>query len=272
MTVAARSDGEVGDAQHLLGQTLAAMTSAEHASLLIEAGATLTPFTLAVDPAWLVEQFHWEAVRWRTEDVRVLATLWWYSASVWLQAPSLASLVATGRPLSPRLADSQMHRLPDARLNGATSTAVLVGDPISELGRALRESFEAIIETIGRVCRINERSLWAVASDSMANRLLWAGRAVGDVDRASALAVPLAEAVGAPLPRPSYVDVPTGDSPVAQTVRFTRRSSCCLIYAAPSQAKCMSCPNRAPADRASDLRRVAARSTGQLQSPKASRS
>lgn len=261
MTVPPSSNDEMRDAQQVLGQTLSAMVSAEHSSLLIGAGASVTPFSRAVDPAWLLEQFPLETSRWRTADPRVLGTLWWYSASVWLQAPSLASLVATGRPLSPRMADLQMHRLPDGRLTGATSSAVLVGDPISELGQALGESFAAIIQTIGRVCRINERSLWAVASDSMANRLLWAGRAVGDLDRATALAVPLARAVGAPLPIPSYVDVSAGYGQATQTVRFTRRTSCCLIYAAPSQAKCTSCPNRAPADRHNDLRRAAAQGT-----------
>ncbi|HVD26925.1 MAG TPA: (2Fe-2S)-binding protein, partial [Mycobacteriales bacterium] len=86
-----------------------------------------------------------------------------------------------------------------------------------------------------------ERPLWAIATDSVANRLLALGRAVGDVPAATALAAPLAAAVGAPLPVPRYVDV--------DGVRFTRRASCCLLYRMPHEPMCTSCPRRPPTER-----------------------
>jgi hypothetical protein len=75
----------------------------------------------------------------------------------------------------------------------------------------------------------------------MANRLLALGRACGDVAGATALAAPLAEAVGPPLPAPRYVDV--------RGARFTRRASCCLLYRIPHEPLCTSCPRRPPEQR-----------------------
>jgi ferric iron reductase protein FhuF len=98
---------------------------------------------------------------------------------------------------------------------------------------------------------MRERPLWAIATDSVANRLLALGRAVGDVARATALAAPLAAAVGAPLPVPRYVDV--GGVP------FTRRASCCLLYRVPHEPMCISCPRRPPEERQILLEDTAAR-------------
>jgi ferric iron reductase protein FhuF len=83
------------------------------------------------------------------------------------------------------------------------------------------------------------RPLWAIAADSLANRLLALGRALGEERRVTALAAPLAADVGPPLPVPRYVDV--------AGVRFTRRVSCCLLYRLPPEPLCTSCPRR-PAD------------------------
>jgi ferric iron reductase protein FhuF len=88
---------------------------------------------------------------------------------------------------------------------------------------------------------MRQRPLWAIATDSLANRLLALGRAAGDVAGATRLAAPLAEAMGSPLPRPRYVDV--------RGTRFTRRASCCLLYRIPHQPLCTSCPRRPPEER-----------------------
>ena len=88
---------------------------------------------------------------------------------------------------------------------------------------------------------MRERPLWAIATDSLANRLLAVGRALGDVPRATALAGPLAAAIGAPLPAPRYVDVRGRPG--------TRRASCCLLYRVPGEPLCTSCPRRPPAER-----------------------
>jgi ferric iron reductase protein FhuF len=100
--------------------------------------------------------------------------------------------------------------------------------------------------------RMRERPLWAIAADSVANQLLALGRALGDVPRATALAAPLAAAVGTPLPVPRYVDV--------GRARFTRRASCCLMVELPGGSLCTSCPRRPPEERRA-LLEGAARST-----------
>jgi ferric iron reductase protein FhuF len=71
------------------------------------------------------------------------------------------------------------------------------------------------------------------------------------VAAATALAGPLAAAVGAPLPAPRYVDV--------SGARFTRRASCCLLYRLPHEPLCTSCPRRPPAERQVLLEDTAAR-------------
>jgi hypothetical protein len=98
---------------------------------------------------------------------------------------------------------------------------------------------------------MRERPLWAIATDSLANRLLALGQARGDVARATALAVPLATAVGPPLPVPRYEDVAGR--------RFVRRASCCLLCEVPHQLMCTSCPRRPPAERQILLEDAAAR-------------
>jgi hypothetical protein len=81
------------------------------------------------------------------------------------------------------------------------------------------------------------RALWAIASDSLANRVLWAG---GGAAEAEALAA------DERFPRPRYVEV-AGQ-------RVVRRVSCCLVYESPGQQKCVSCPRQLPDDRLRRLR------------------
>lgn len=189
----------------------------------------------------------------------MLATLWWYSASVWLPCPALASLVVTGRALSPALPDLTMNWWPDSRITGATSAAVLTGsDAVAELGAALRTMFGAVISPLAEAGQMKQPPLWAIASDSLADRLLWAGNAIGERERATALAEPLARAIGPRCPAPRYVDVHGRPS---QPARFVRRSSCCLLYAAPHQSKCSSCPKRVPERQAAP---AAGRSCGRM--------
>jgi hypothetical protein len=81
------------------------------------------------------------------------------------------------------------------------------------------------------------RALWAIATDSLANRVLWAG---GAGEHAVALAA------DERFPVPRYVEV--GGQ------RAVRRASCCLVYEAPGQQKCVSCPRQKPDDRLRRLR------------------
>ena len=204
--------------------------------LLVPPSADVVPAALLADPGWTAQLLAARAPRQRTDDRRVLATVWWYSVSAVLLTPVLAGLV-TGVGLSARLADTRVHLLagavPVAASTCARDTADLAAD--------LRTTIAAVVGAVAEAGRMRERPLWAIATDSLANRLLAVGRAVGDVAAATALADPLAAAVGAPLPAPRYVDV--------AGARFTRRASCCLLYRVPHEALCTSCPRRDPVQR-----------------------
>ncbi len=203
--------------------------------LVLPRGAAVVPAVALAHPAWTAQVLA-ERARWQgTADLRVLATVWWYSASAVLLTPALAGLVA-GLPLSARLEDTTVALLPGLRPIAAESSAA-AADP----GAELRDALGAVISAVAEAGRTRERPLWAIATDSLANQLLALGRAIGDVPAATALAAPLAAAIGPLLPVPRYVDV--GRS------RFTRRASCCLLVEVPGQAMCTSCPRRPPAER-----------------------
>ena len=217
------------------------MPGAAGLGLVLPEGAAVVPATTLLDPAW-TEQVLARRARWQgTGDLRVLATVWWYSASTVLLTPALAGLV-TGRLLSARPEDIVVALLPGPQPIAAESMAQGV-DP----GAEIRETVGAVIAAVARAGRMRERPLWAVAADSLANQLLALGRALGDVPAATAIARPLAAAIGPPLPAPRYVDV--------GGTRFTRRASCCLLVEVPGQAMCTSCPRRPPAERRALLER-----------------
>ena len=215
---------------------MARLPGAAALGLLAPPGAAAVPGHLLADPTWTAEVLAARARRQRTRDRRVLATLWWYSASSVLLTPVLAGLV-TGVRLSARLADTSVHLLAGHTTIAATATAGS-GD---DLAGELHGSLAAVVTAVAEAGAMRERPLWAIATDSLANRLLALGRAVGDVDAVTALAGPLAAAVGAPLPVPRYVDV--------AGTRFTRRASCCLLDRVPHEVRCTSCPHRTPFER-----------------------
>jgi ferric iron reductase protein FhuF len=214
--------------------------------LLVPPGATAVPGVRLADPGWTAQVLTARARRQRTDDRRVLATLWWYSASSVLVTPVLAGLV-TGVRLSARLPDTSVHLLAGQTPIAATATAGVGDDVAGELHGSLAAVVAAVAEAGG----MRERPLWAIATDSLANRLLALGRAVGDVGAVTALAAPLAAAVGPQLPVPRYVDV--------AGARFTRRASCCLLDRVPHEVRCTSCPHRTPFERQVLLENAATR-------------
>ncbi len=213
--------------------------------LLAPPSATRLPATVLTDVGWTSTMLALRSARQGTSDVRVLATVWWYSVSAVLLTPSLAGLV-TGTPLSARLADTSLSWLPGGLPVAATSSA-----PGRDLAGELRTTLTDVISAVAEAGRMRERPLWAIATDSLANRLLALGRALGDVPGATAPAGPLADSIGAPLPVPRYVD--------AGGARFVRRASCCLLYRLPHEPMCTSCPRRPPAERQILLEDTAAR-------------
>ncbi|MGJ7908064.1 (2Fe-2S)-binding protein [Actinopolyspora sp. H202] len=239
-------------ADQLLTRTLNGMNPTEHARLLTDEHCEQVPASLVEDPDWMSEQLRLRGRIWHTDDARVLATLWWFSTSSKLIAPSVASYVVTGEALSPRLEDLRLHWQPDSRLSGVTSVNVLPGsDPLESLAQALRRTFDRNIASVAATAGIRQRPLWAIATDALAGCLLWAGRAHGAADRATALAEPLVAAMNAPMPAPRYTGI---ESPARTTRLFTKRTSCCLLYRAPGEDKCTSCPGRPPEQRHALLR------------------
>jgi hypothetical protein len=204
--------------------------------LVAPPSAVVVPGVLLADPGWTAQVLAVRAARQRTDDRRVLATVWWYSTSSVLLGPVLAGLVS-GVGLSARLVDTTVHALAGPVPIAATTTGRGAGHLVEDL----RTTLGAVVAAVAEAGGMRERPLWAIATDSLANRLLAIGQAVGDVPAATALAEPLAAAVGAPLPAPRYLDV--------SGVRFTRRASCCLLYRVPHEAMCTSCPHRDPATR-----------------------
>ncbi len=228
----------------LQAAVVARVPGAAGLGLVLPPGADLVPASVLLDADRTARALRRRA-RWQgTGDLRVLATLWWYSASTVLLTPALAGLV-TGRPLSARPADTVVAMLPGDRPIAAESRAP-GGDPAAEL----RQCLAGVIAAVAAAGGVRERPLWAIATDSLANQVLALGRATGDVPGATALARPLAAAIGAPLPAPRYVDA--GGS------LFTRRASCCLLVEVPGQPMCTSCPRRPPAERQRLLRGLAA--------------
>ncbi|SDP95850.1 FhuF 2Fe-2S C-terminal domain-containing protein [Actinopolyspora xinjiangensis] len=239
-------------ANQLLTRTLDGMDPAEHARLLTDENCGQVPASLIEDPDWMSEQLRLRGRIWNTDDARVLATLWWFSTSTRLITPSVASFVVTGEALSPRLEDLWLHWHPDSRLSGVTSVNVLTGSPALEpLAAGLRRTLERSITSVAATARIRHRPLWAIATDAIAGCLLWAGRARGTPESATALAEPLVAAIDAPMPAPRYTEI---DSPSGTSRLFTKRTSCCLLYRAPGEDKCSSCPGRPPEQRHALLR------------------
>ncbi|HEY0451720.1 (2Fe-2S)-binding protein [Actinophytocola sp.] len=194
------------------------------------------PAASITDPAWLAEQIDASARRYRFDRRAALGVLWWYSASSVLLGPSVESLVRGGPVADPALASVTLFLHPDGRVLDARSAAVV---PAGMLGKRLAAALSAAVAAVAAASGAPKPALWAIATDSLANRVLWA-------DGAPGVAESLAASVGGSLPVPRYVSV--GGRQVV------RRASCCLIYQAPGEQKCVSCPRQHPDDRYRRLR------------------
>ncbi|PPK64387.1 (2Fe-2S)-binding protein [Actinokineospora auranticolor] len=195
------------------------------------AGLVPVPVSQVGDETWLTAQITAAARMYRCDDRKTLGVLWWYSASSVLLAPTVESLVVTSHALSPSRVTLYLH--PDGRLLAARSdtTTPTPGDD-------LRETLDTAITAIAKRTGAAPRALWAIATDSLANRALWAG---GTPERAKSIAAEVKE-----LPVPRFVQVNGRD--------YVRRGSCCLIYEAATSPKCVSCPRQLPEERIARLR------------------
>lgn len=186
-------------------------------------GVHEVPIGVFADQVWVAGQLGAAARRFRCSDARVVGVLWWYSASLVLLGPVVdgddAGSVVVSLAPDGRLVDARSGRPGAAGAAGPVLAGAI--DAVTAAGSAPR------------------RALWAVATDSLATRVLWAG---GDAD----VAMALASAISPELPRPRFVDV---GGRIA-----VRRASCCLVYETPGNAKCVSCPRQPPGERLRRLR------------------
>lgn len=202
--------------------------------------------SLLADRDWLAARVADAKRQWGLTDSRVAATLWWYSASSTLVVSSTAELLRTGTAPDPSPMSITGILDSSGTLSSVRSAARV--DGLEAFAAGLRRTLTAIIEPLAEVGAAHAAALWAVASDSLGNRALDAGTALGSPASGSALAIGLAELIGAPIPVPRFVDVGPR--------RFLRRASCCLIdhalvpdpgdVAAAARAKCVSCPRQRP--------------------------
>jgi hypothetical protein len=196
------------------------------------------PATAVTDDVWLAAQLAATGTLYRTADQEVRGVVWWYSVSSVLLGACVDPLVKTGVAADPGLGHCTLYVHPDGRVLDARSTAV-AGQGADVLGPLLADTLRVTIDAVARLSGARARALWAIATDSLANRMLWAGAS-------ESLTAELAAAVGPELPVPRWVEVG------GRTV--VRRASCCLIYLTPGNAKCASCPRQRPEERRRRLR------------------
>lgn len=205
------------------------------------------PASVMLDVDWMRERVREVGALWGCADDRVDGTLWWYAASSTIAFAPIATALVTGRAVDPRLDDARCFLRGDGSLGG------VVGDrsvPVEELPAAMTEAFGGLVDVVSAASGARVQALWAIATDSIANRSLDVGAALGDRSRGSEFAVTLVGGMQAPLPAPRFVDVAGR--------RFTERCSCCLLYETEAADKCVSCPRRTPDDRLRGLE-IAAR-------------
>ncbi|MBT0772376.1 (2Fe-2S)-binding protein [Kineosporia sp. J2-2] len=202
----------------------------------------LLPGTLLLDAGWLTGQVRDTGAFYGSAEPRLNATLWWYSASAVLLGQAVHELVLLGRGASLLPDDIRLVPRPAGLDRVVPGPALEPG--ATAFGAHLDQALTPVIDALAGVGRATPQSLWAIAADSLATRLL-AARAnlPGHTDPR-----PLADAVAAGSrrlrPAPRYLDV--------RGRVYVHRGSCCLLYRVP-MGTCLSCPRQAPAERASRL-------------------
>lgn len=210
----------------------------------VDPGPAPLPGELLTSPTWLADRIRDTGVRWSHPGDRVNGTLWWYSASSTLVAAPLTMLLVAGAAPDPRPDRLTICLRENGYLAAARSDRLCSSR--EEFVAALHRALGAVIAPLAAASGASTRALWAIATDSVANRALDAGRRLDCEDEA----VALARAVTRPPLLPArFTDVtaPSGSR------RFVHRSSCCLIYQATDGPRCASCPRRTPADRRAEL-------------------
>jgi len=224
----------------------------------LPAALALLPGELLIDESWLSERVDHLGRSSGGTERRTNATLWWYSASTVLLGPAVHELVTAGTGLDLSPSTLRFTLRDNGYLERVIAGARLDPGP-SALGRHLDDALSLMIEPLARIGGASERSLWAIAVDSLATRVLAETSVTpGGTDRAPQIATAVAEAAARLRPLPRYVDV--RGRPGGPDRRYIKRGSCCLLFRVPG-GLCISCPKQTPADRLARLQQHA-RSTG----------
>ncbi|MBM7414750.1 MULTISPECIES: (2Fe-2S)-binding protein [Nocardiaceae] len=206
------------------------------------------------DPALLDVALARSAARWPDVSDTTGATLWWYGSSSTVALVLGAQILVTGHCVDPTAPDA-------VTAIGDTGTVAALTSPTvaPSADTAMADLVERMVGGLAqRVPGLSAPSLWAIASDSVANRVLDVASALGRVADATAAARLLtSQSRTHRFPEPRFVDVTadaivtpaTGSAPDAHSRRVVRRGSCCLVFEA-GVDMCVSCPRRAPEDRA----------------------
>ncbi|CAM3566047.1 (2Fe-2S)-binding protein [Tsukamurella ocularis] len=157
-------------------------------------------------------------------DDRVAGVLYWYALS-----GALARLAVAGRDSSSAVVRSGPGGWPEVGESAPSD------DPGGDLARACRRLIPALAAESGA----SLRSLWAIATDSIALASL-------DAVDARAVADGLLRACDPDAPPARFEEVPGRGTVV-------RRGSCCLLYLCPGMSKCLSCPRQTPEERRARL-------------------
>ncbi len=183
------------------------------------------------------------AQRWPDVTPAVLATLWWYGSSSTLATVLTAQLAVTGRCVD-IAHDSARVTVGETGTVASLTAAVTVDE--TRAGASFADAVDDLVEAVRRrIPTVSGASLWAIASDSVANRALDVGSALDRDDAPRWAALLTSERRRHPFPTPLFVDVTAN----GRSRRFLRRSSCCRVVDA-GEDLCTSCPRRTPADRA----------------------
>ncbi|MGR7003487.1 hypothetical protein ACU686_45095 [Yinghuangia aomiensis] len=135
------------------------------------------------DPAWLAARVAASHRRYRTDDARVAATLWWFSASTALLTPALATLVVTRWAVDPRPAATVLHMRRDGLPSGARSPGVAGQDPAA-VGAVVGEAVAAASTRLAEAAPLRPRAGWAIAVErSRARRCAPGPRSVNRTPR-----------------------------------------------------------------------------------------
>jgi hypothetical protein len=206
--------------------------------------AVRLPASALTDSDWLAERFEQLAHAWLLppcrDRSRAAGTLWW-SMSVYVLLGGVVDAVAVGR-IPPHPEPEAFELGPEGAVAAVAPRRVTPDD----LAGSCRELMRSVIEPVSRISGAGERSLWAVASDALANRALDTHGRRHSHDGVLALC----DAIGPILPRPRLVMV--------HGQAFVRRNSCCLYCVTPlSDGPCSTCPHRNPRERRAAMQEAA---------------